>query len=246
MRRTEFGRILLWCGLTNLVLVAMFVGSQGSRIHAIVQPPVKADAQPANGSAADAGLAQVSSPKSDLQLSIRTRDTTYDAERTYAMTVIYRNVAESRYAKTSEPAPAAASTDVAVDATPDTQADGQSGEQYAEVSPDGEVLSGSTTSGTTPVAPLLRRNPRTGKLEIGNFNTLQLSGTGEDCVATGQSMLDDLGMTDDSIVAVAESDQISIARICASNGSVILSCRNDVTTISPRRPRPDDKCTRDS
>jgi hypothetical protein len=196
---------------------------------------LKKDLGPTGGSLA---LNDHSSTKGNLQLSIRTRESTSDAENTYALTVIRRNATESVYEKTTVPPPVAPSQ-----AAPDTAvAPVDTGSANASATDAAPEMA--QADGAQRVAPLLRRNPQSGLLEIGNFNSVQLTGTGEDCITTGQSLLTDLGLSGDSVVSVAESDQISIARICASNGSIILSCRNDVTTISPRRPRPDDKCNR--
>ncbi len=41
-------------------------------------------------------------------------------------------------------------------------------------------------------APILRKNPASGKLEIGNFEPLALSGDSEECVNMGYSMLGDV------------------------------------------------------
>ena len=65
-----------------------------------------------------------------------------------------------------------------------------------------------------------------------------------DCLNLGYSMLEDTGSPQDLLEVIMASDQITIARICASNGSIMLSCRNDQITVSPRRARPDDKCER--
>ena len=92
--------------------------------------------------------------------------------------------------------------------------------------------------------PILRKDKDTGELEIGNFKPMSVTGRTGDCLNIGYSMLDDTGSSQDLLEVMMASDQITIARICASNGSVVLSCRNDQITVSPRRARPDDKCER--
>jgi hypothetical protein len=91
------------------------------------------------------------------------------------------------------------------------------------------------------VAPILRLNP-SGQIEIDDFKTLGLdNGT---CLEMGYALLDDLGASRKLLEIVGQSKQITIGRICAANGSVIISCRGSQTTFSPRRARPDDNCTR--
>ena len=92
--------------------------------------------------------------------------------------------------------------------------------------------------------PILRKDRNTGQLEIGNFKPMSVTGRTGDCLNIGYSMLDDTGSSKDLLEVMMASDQITIARICASNGSIVLSCRNDQITVSPRRARPDDKCER--
>jgi hypothetical protein len=92
--------------------------------------------------------------------------------------------------------------------------------------------------------PILRRDRNTGQLEIGNFKPMSVIGRTGDCLNLGYSMLEDTGSSKDFLKVIMASDQITIARICASNGSIMLSCRNNQITVSPRRARPDDKCER--
>ena len=94
------------------------------------------------------------------------------------------------------------------------------------------------------MAPVLRRNPATGVLEIGNFKPLSFAGTVADCEAIGRSMLEDAGSAASALEVLAASGQVSAARICAANGSVVITCRGGQVTVSPRRARPDDKCER--
>jgi hypothetical protein len=92
--------------------------------------------------------------------------------------------------------------------------------------------------------PILRKHRTTGQLEIGNFKPMSVTGRTGDCLNIGYSMLNDTGSSQDLLEVMMASDQITIARICANNGSIVLSCRNDQITVSPRRARPDDKCER--
>jgi hypothetical protein len=93
------------------------------------------------------------------------------------------------------------------------------------------------------IAPILRKD-NAGELEIGNFKSLFLAGGTGECLEIGYSMLGDTHSSDDLLDIITATDQITIARICAKNGSVVISCRNEQITVSPRRSRPDDNCQR--
>jgi hypothetical protein len=92
------------------------------------------------------------------------------------------------------------------------------------------------------IAPILRKDGRTGQLEIGNFKSLSFVGGTSECLDMGYAMLGDTGTSNDLLEVLASTNAITIAKICAKNGSVVLTCRNEQITISPRRSRPDDKC----
>src|SRR6185503_1478958 len=72
--------------------------------------------------------------------------------------------------------------------------------------------------------PILRKDKKTGELEIGNFKPMSITGRTGDCLNLGYSMLDDTGSSQDLLEVMMASDQITIARICASNGSIVLTC----------------------
>ncbi|MGH6906645.1 MAG: hypothetical protein ACREDX_02175 [Aestuariivirga sp.] len=94
------------------------------------------------------------------------------------------------------------------------------------------------------IAPILRKNKNTGQLEIGNFKPMSLVGDTDECLNIGYSMLSDTGSSNDHLDVLTASDQITVAKICANNGSIVISCRSDQITVSPRHSRPDDKCQR--
>ena len=96
------------------------------------------------------------------------------------------------------------------------------------------------------IAPILGKDVSSGQLKIGNFKPLSLAGNKDECLNVGYSMLGDTGSSNDLLDVITASDQITIAKICANNGSIIISCRGDQITVSPRRSRPDDKCQRTS
>lgn len=130
----------------------------------------------------------------------------------------------------------------AVSATPEARAEEdtappetpQDEGQLAEVGPEGV--------NAQSMSPLLRQGSG-GRLEIGNFSTVSMSGETSQCLDIGYGLLDDASAPHGALQVLAESDAITMARICAANGTVILTCRGGGVTISPRRPRPDDRCT---
>ena len=88
------------------------------------------------------------------------------------------------------------------------------------------------------VSPILRKNPVTSMLEIGNFKSLALAGDSQECLDVGYSMLGDVNTSTDLLDVMIASDEITIAKICTSNGSVMITCRNEQIAVSPRRSRP--------
>lgn len=129
----------------------------------------------------------------------------------------------------------------AVSATPDApvaatvaEKSPDEGQQLAELGPEGV--------NTQSMSPLLRRASG-GSVEIGNFSTVSMNGEISECLDIGYGLLDDAGAPRGALKVLAESDAITMARICAANGTIVLTCRGGGVTISPRRPRPDDRCT---
>lgn len=92
-------------------------------------------------------------------------------------------------------------------------------------------------------SPVLRRGQKSGDVEIGNFATVSLPGSSAECLDTAYSLLDDAGAARDKLKVLAESKMITVARICAANGSLVVTCRMDQITISPRRMKPNETCT---
>jgi len=88
----------------------------------------------------------------------------------------------------------------------------------------------------------ISRDPETGELSIGDFEAMSFPGEAGSCREIGETIMHELASPKD-LQVVAETELISVMRICASNGSVILSCRNGGVTISPRRLRPNDGCS---
>jgi hypothetical protein len=92
------------------------------------------------------------------------------------------------------------------------------------------------------VAPMLQREGVTGQLVIATFGAISFPGEGRSCLEIGASMLRDLELPEEKLDVLVDTDEITLVRICAKNGSVVMSCRNDLVTLSRRVSRPDDKC----
>lgn len=228
-RRGSIGQIMLWSGISNCVLVACFV--VGANYHALhdLAMPAKA-VKPATSSS------QVT--RTDDQLATA-RMLRQDNER---LTKGVQSSLKVSLSLTRVPQSHFASSD---DGT--AGANGES--QFSDGPNQGELESAAYDAVPTAeetqglkVEPILRRDPRTGQLHIGNFKSLSFVGDSEECLNMGYAMLGDAKMSNDALDVMASSDSITIAKICAKDGSVIISCRNNQITISPRRSRPDDKC----
>lgn len=78
--------------------------------------------------------------------------------------------------------------------------------------------------------------------KINTFDTVTLVEKAADCVKAGRRLVHDIGLAETHLKVVVSSAAITIARICATNGIILLTCRNNRMIISPRRARPDDGC----
>lgn len=131
----------------------------------------------------------------------------------------------------------------------DADASPPADEAAAEMSGEDVVEAGFAAVETGPEAeqaqsmsPVLRMDRRIGKLEIGNFETVSLTGDSSQCLEMGYTMLGDAGAPESSLEVLVRSKLITMARICATNGAVIISCRSNQVTISPRRLKPNERC----
>ncbi len=120
------------------------------------------------------------------------------------------------------------------EAQPEFSDDPASGVQPAasEAEP---VIEPAGTSLPEGVHPMLRAGLTSKSIEIGNFEPVTLAGGASDCIAVGQSLLSSAGGASTLLDILVSNPQITISRICASNGSVILTCRAGKMTISPRK-----------
>lgn len=206
-RGREVLRILYWCGLTNVVIVAAIAWGVG--IAGIEPIADRLSEQRADG-------------RGDLPPFVFV--TVAPGERKMTLPVTY--AALSYRAQPETAAEDAGETEM-------------SREAVSFAAP--EAIEGLEASSMAPVLQLNRQN---GALEIGSFKSMSFPGGAAECVAIGRSMLEDTGSTSGKLEVLAASGPIEAARICAANGSVIISCRGGQITVSPRRARPDDKCER--
>jgi len=106
----------------------------------------------------------------------------------------------------------------------------------------GEDEVGPEGRGAQSMRPVLRAGQKGGDLEIGNFETVSLEGDATECLAVGYELLSDVGAANSQLEVLASTSSIVMARICAINGSVVITCRSDQITISPRRLKPNETC----
>ena len=223
--RRQFGQILLWSGISNAVLVACFVlvgnFSQLSKyVSDYVNPPMTK-------------VARVSDPLAVSRVYRQDNELlTRGVQSGLKESIMITRRLQSRSAAETErfdyPSSPSGSIDDTVDAV-----------SYGAPPTTEETLG-------MRIAPVLRKNPATGQLEIGNFKSMTFVGDEVECLDVGYSMLGDSGTSNDVLDVLTATSTITIAKICAKNGSVVISCRNNQITVSPRATRPDDKCVRQS
>jgi len=92
-------------------------------------------------------------------------------------------------------------------------------------------------------SPVLQKGQKSGEVQIGNFETVSLPGSSSECLDTAYGLLEDAGAPRSKLKVLADSKMITVARICADNGSLVVTCRMDQITISPRRLKPNEACT---
>jgi hypothetical protein len=201
--RIEVWRIILWSGLTNLVLLSAFLGAQHFDLATFGARSEKRTDMGRWGPAAGISTFGITS-KGDFSTS----------------------------------------TMIVAKTEPDAEAldDAAAEESTADLA----LAAGASVddSETLRAEPILRKSPRDGKLEIGNFKSLSLVGSSEECLDFGAALLRDSGVANEKLNVVTAVDEITIVRICAANGSVIITCRGEQIAVSPRKARPDDQCAR--
>jgi len=216
--RSELGRIVLWSGVSNFVLTLLFIAS-------------------ANWAYIRSSIGRFASAQNTTTVVM-----TFDA---LAMSRLWREdllvqgqsvQSETKVSLNANRAVSRSTDDAAIAAIP---ADGEGlepgGESFSSGGPE-------TVMGGLGSVPLIQMN--SGKIVIGTFKPMTLAGDSGECLDVAQSIIQDSGAPPEALEVIATSEAITIAKICARNGSVIFSCRNQEITISPRRPRPDDMCQR--
>jgi hypothetical protein len=210
-RGREVLRILYWCGLSNLALLAAVAWSLDYRPFVSIVEAFSPHEE-----------AVVPADRGDLPPFVFVTVAPGERKMPLPVTVIARSDAAPAEAAAEELAVTDAGSEEVSFAVPEEIEDTQA----------------------PRMTPVLRRNPVTGGLEIGNFKPLSFAGGAAECEAIGRSMLEDAGSAADALEVLAASGPIAAARICAANGSVVITCRGGQITVSPRRARPDDKCER--
>jgi hypothetical protein len=136
--------------------------------------------------------------------------------------------------------PASIATDNGNQAT--TAADNQTVEDVSTEEEQQDTGFQSAAASLPEGLPRMLKKGRSG-LTIGNFRSATLEGAAEECVDLGYSMLSDAKAPNDLLDILVATEQITISKICAANGSIIFTCRAGKITISPRRKKPNDGCT---
>lgn len=216
-RRLDIWRIIFWSGLTNLLLLSVFLGSERIDLKSILADYPKME-------------------EAEAWMMDRTNWTS-DSETDHIPSSASGTVARGDF-----------SASIATKSKPDSAASQEretlSEEAMKASTADLALAAGASVddSQDLSVKPILAKNPQSGKLEIGNFKSLSLVGSSEDCLDFGRALLNDAMSSNDKLDIVAAADEITIARICAANGSVMITCRAGQIAVSPRKSRPDDHC----
>lgn len=223
-RRTSKSRargileIVLWSALTNVILLGCFaIGWNLDRIKHHFAPKPAAVAA-ISGKTSDP-LAVSRYERQDNELL--TRGPQRQLKGPLQLTLVAS-------AEGDEPFDTAATGDVA----DQEQGDGS-----------GDMTVGPEDPAAMSRSPLLRKGSKSGEIVIGSFATVSMPGSSMTCLDTAYGLLEDAGARRDKLKVLAESPAITVARICAANGSLVVTCRLDQITISPRRLKPNETCT---
>lgn len=217
--------IVLWSSITNVVLLACFVaGWNFDTLRGYVTGDVAVAAMAGNVDAARPAF------RPELQDNeLLTRGLQRQLKGPLQITLVPSSTPE-----VPEEAPAVDLASVEPEAPPEQdQGDGM-----------GEMTVGPEDPAAGLVrSPVLRKASNKGDVEIGNFTTVSLPGSSGECLETAYGLLEDAGASRDKLKVLAESSAITVARICAANGSLVVTCRADQITISPRRLKPNESCS---
>lgn len=216
--------IVVWSSITNLILLGVFLA--GWNFEAI-RSSVLARIGPATASAAAVDSLATRPELHDNELL--TRGPQRQLKGPLQITLVPSSAPEPQEAPDVTP------VNVAADESAPVELDQGDGSGEITVGPEDPAAQMAR-------APVLRKGAQSGDLEIGTFATVSLPGSSGECLDTAYGLLDDVGAPRDKLKVLAESKLITVARICAANGSLVVTCRLDQITISPRRLKPNETC----
>lgn len=81
-----------------------------------------------------------------------------------------------------------------------------------------------------------------GKLVLNRFHTLKFDMAHNECRTFPSLITSDYKLPSGAIDTLADNLTIIQKRICATNGSIMVTCYQNLATVSLRRARPDDGC----
>ena len=103
--------------------------------------------------------------------------------------------------------------------------------------------------------PLPRTNPpttnrnkkigiamRQGRLVLTRYHTMRLDMPHKECRKFPEFMISGYGLPKRMVHTLADNMMIVQKRLCARNGSVVVTCYQNKATISLRQAKPDDGC----
>ena len=226
--------IVLWSSVTNLILLGVFLAGwnfEALRNYTLLRLPASAFA------ARTDGVPSVARPElHDNELL--TNGPQRQLKGPLQITLVPSSAApEASGEAAAASSPEATPIDVAASDAATTQEPDQ-GDGAGDITVGPEDPTAQLTK-----SPVLHKGQKIGQVEIGSFNTVSLPGSSAECLDTAYGLLDDAGASRDKLKVLAESKMITVARICADNGSLVVTCRMDQITISPRRLKPNETCT---
>lgn len=222
--------VVLWSALTNVTLLACFIaGWNYDRIRPYL--PIE---QASAAIAPDASDTPAVARRQLQDNELLTQGPQRQLKGPLQFTLVPSTAPEEPVEVATEPP--AESTDIAAVDVVDGEQDQGDGAGDITVGPEDPAAQLSKS-------PVLRKSPTRGEVEIGSFTTVSLPGPSSECLDTAYGLLEDAGGARDKLKVLAETRLITVARICASNGSLVVTCRSDQITISPRRLKPNETCT---
>ena len=230
-RPRRFLEVVVWSSVTNLILLACFIaGWNFETIKARFLPPLVEQAL-----AARSADPLASSRRELRDNELLTSGPQRQLKGPLQFTLVPSTPPEVLHEVPAEESPAYASSEgVTADGSPGEQDEGDGA---------GEITVGpEDPAAQMSKSPVLRKGQKSGDLEIGSFATVSMPGSASECLDTAYNLLEDAGAARDKLKVLAETKMITVARICAANGSLVVTCRSDQITISPRRLKPNETC----